>query len=325
MNIAILHGGNGGEQDVSFNSAKVVDCNLKKKNHNTYLIHIDHITWTYNSPENKKYHIDKNDFSLNIEGEKIKFDCVFNAIHGDPGENGRLAGYLEMLDVPFTSSGSISSCITFHKDYSKTIADSLDVPIAKSCSLKKDEQYDIDHISNDFNFPLFVKPCCNGSSIGVSKVKSKDDLKQAIEKAFKADNQIMVEEAVIGKEVACSVYELDGKVRTLPLTDIIPQNDFFDYQAKYEGFAEEITPANVTETEKKSIEALSILLFNAFNCKGFARVDYIITKESIPYFIEVNSIPGLSEESILPQQLQYKGIKLEDFFNYIVMDAIKRK
>lgn len=324
-NIAVLYGGNSGEFDVSVGSGKVVDKYLKESGYNTYRVCIKGRDWYYADDAGQKHPIDKNDFTLSLDGNKISFDCAFNAIHGDPGENGPLEGYFQMMGIPCTSSGMTTSALTFHKNFCNRLVAGYGYVVADSMVVKKGDEYDANEVVEEIGLPCFVKPCSSGSSVGVSKVKSVEDLAAAIDHVFEIDNEAMIESFTEGREFACGIMRVNDTFTVLPLTEIITENEFFDYEAKYEGKSKEITPPeNLPIEAEMQMKSISIELFDLLNCQGFVRFDYILTKEGVPVFLEVNTIPGLSEASIIPQQLTEQGIALKDFFDQIVKDTLNR-
>ena len=312
--IAIVCGGYSGEYEISISSAKVVKKHLDASKYEAYLIVIQKDRWYHLADNGKKTDVDKNDFSVTIEGKKVVFDAVFNAIHGVPGEDGQLLGYLDMLGIPYTSSSFTTSALTFHKDFCKKVAEAAGANIAPSVIINKGESYDAKKIIKTLGLPLFVKPTRNGSSVGVSKVKSEDDFDKAVADAFNAGEQVMCEKFVQGRELACTVMEVKGKTMVLPVTEIVSKNEFFDYDAKYTaGKSDEITPADIDEVAEIEVKATSAMLYDKFECKGFARFDYILTPKQL-VFIEVNIVPGMSEASIMPKQAACMGITLGNLF-----------
>lgn len=320
--IAIICGGYSGEYEISIKSAKVVKNNLSSELYDTYLIVINKDGWFYLSDDDKHYSVDKNDFSITLDDRKITFDAVFNAVHGIPGENGEILGYFEMLKIPYTSSDFTTCALTFNKDLTKVLAASAGATVADSVTINKGEYIDKEDIIKELGLPLFIKPTCNGSSVGVSKVNNADEFDKAVEVAFDAGNQIMCEKYVKGRELACSVIEYKGKMMVLPLTEIVSKNEFFDYEAKYtEGKSDEITPAQLDEFEEIEVKATSAILYERFGCKGFARFDYILNEEGL-FFIEVNIVPGMSEASIMPKQAAEMGISLQRLFEMTLENII---
>ena len=312
--IAIVCGGYSGEYEISISSAKIVKKHLDASKYEAYLIVIQKDRWYHLADNGKKNDVDKNDFSVTVDGKKVVFDAVFNAIHGVPGEDGQLLGYLDMLGIPYTSSSFTTSALTFHKDFCKKVAEAAGANVAPSVIINKGESYNAKKIIKTLGLPLFVKPTRNGSSVGVSKVKSEDDFDKAVADAFNAGEQVMCEKFVQGRELACTVMEVKGKTMVLPVTEIVSKNEFFDYDAKYTaGKSDEITPADIDEVAEIEVKATSAMLYDKFECKGFARFDYILTPKQL-VFIEVNIVPGMSEASIMPKQAACMGITLGNLF-----------
>ena len=288
-NVAIICGGDSGEFEISVKSAHIV---VSKKG------------WYGLLKDGTRVDVDKNDFSISVGGHRTKFDVAFNAVHGEPGENGPLSGYLELMGIPCTSSPLTTCALTFHKDFCKRLVASYGVKVAPSVLINEGEKYDADEIIKQLGLPLFVKPTCNGSSVGVSKVKTAEDLAPAIYTARAAGRQIMCEKFVDGREFGCGAMEFKGKMMVFPLTEICSKNEFFDYEAKYTaGKCEEVTPAQVDEDTEIEIKATTAMLYEKLECKGFVRMDYIVSDEGV-FFIEANIVPGMSEASIIPKQAQ---------------------
>ena len=324
-NIAVVMGGFSPEYEVSMNSGNVVFTNLSKIRFNPYRVVITRDKWVVLDHKGSEHPIDKNDFSTTIDGEKINFDAIFNAIHGAPGEDGPLAGYFDLIGMPQTSSGQFESALTFNKAECSMLLKGQGVNIAEAYYLARHESYNTDEIIAEVGLPCFVKPNRSGSSIGVTKVSQAEDLSAAIEKAFDVDSQVIIEAMVKGVEVGCGVSNHTGKIKALAATDIVPKNDFFDYESKYSGESEEITPARISEASYNQIMEESEFIYESLNLKGLARVDYIVTENGVPFFIEVNTVPGLSEKSILPKQAVYLGISLSDLFDQTVEQALFSK
>lgn len=321
-----MAGGYSGEHVISIQSAKTIEKNLDAELYNVYKIIVTREDWVYEANNGTKTSIDKNDFSLTIKGEKIKFDAVFIAIHGTPGEDGRMQGYLDMLQIPYTTCNSIVSALTFNKSYcNKVVRDFKVVNIANSVHLIKGEPYSVGAILEQIKLPVFVKPNESGSSLGVSMVKSVEELLPAIEKAFKEDDQVLIEEYIEGRELTIGVYRVNGYLHTLPATEIISKNKFFDYEAKYTpGITNEITPAQIDNSIKEQLESKAAYIYRHLNCRGVVRMDFILQKQTNKlYFLEVNTTPGQSENSILPQQVRASGNNLKDFYGALLEDCIK--
>jgi D-alanine-D-alanine ligase len=316
--IAIVCGGNSGEYDISIQSGKVAEKHLDKNKFKEYRIVINKLDWHFKDEKGKKHTVDKADFSLDIDGTKVKFDGVFNAIHGTPGEDGKLQAYFDLLNIPYTSGGVASSALSFNKFYCNHFVRSMGITVADSISLRKGESYQKETVIEALGLPVFVKPVGSGSSVGVSKVNKAEELDTAIQIAFKEDNRILIESFIDGREIACGLVEKGSELIVFPLTEIISKNDFFDYEAKYkEGLAHEITPAKIPEEVEVDIKTTSSFLYRQMDCKGFVRFDYILTNTGL-YFLEVNSIPGMTEASIIPQQAEAYGMNIQELFTIAV-------
>ena len=328
--IALLAGGYSGESVISIQSAKTIWDNLDPEKYEVFTLLIQKDGWWYSEvPWEKLLHfpVDKNDFSLHLPGRDIHFDAAFIAIHGTPGEDGKLQGYLEMLGIPFTSCGAITSAITFNKSFCNKVVGSLGgVRVSHSLHLFKDQPYEIAEILQQVHLPVFVKPNEGGSSIGMSKVNSPQELLPALEKAFLEDNQVLIEEFVKGREITCGLYQTSGRVIALPLTEIISSNAFFDFEAKYSpGKSSEVTPAGISPLLTSRIKENSIRLFQKLNCRGMVRIDYIIEENSDDiFFLEINTMPGQSIQSIVPQQVRESGLSLQDFYSAIIEEVLNK-
>ena len=321
-NIAIIMGGDSSESVISLKSAGVVLKYLDKEKYNAYKVLITKQKWAVVEDENE-FPLDKNDFSTTINGQKIKFDAVFNAIHGTPGEDGKLQGYFELLGIPYSSSGVLGSSLTFSKGTCNAVIKAWGLAnTAKNIVLRKGEKVNDTEIISRLGLPCFVKPNNGGSSFGASKVKSADQLKPALDKAFEHDPEAIIEEFLPGTEVTCGVFRYAGKTTVLPITEIVPKNEFFDFEAKYKGFSEEITPARISKELTDEIQRITGTVFDKLGLKCMARIDFII-KDNIPHLVEVNTTPGLSEESIVPQQARAVGISLTDLFGMMIEESLK--
>jgi len=324
-NIALLAGGYSGEYVISIQTAQTIEKNLDRDLYNVYQVVVTRDGWWYESGDGEKTSVDKNDFSLPLAGGRVVFDAAFIAIHGSPGEDGRIQGYLDMLGVPYTTCNAIVSALTFNKSYCNKVVKAFNVvEIANSFHLIRDEQYSVGNILEKLRLPLFVKPNESGSSLGVSKVKSVEHLLPAIEKAFREDSQVLIEEYIEGRELTVGVYRLRGQVFVLPPTEIVSSNEFFDYEAKYTpGVTNEITPAPIDEKLRDQLETKASYIYRHLNCRGVVRMDFILKRETNKlYFLEVNTMPGQSENSIVPQQVRAAGMKLDDFYNALLEDCL---
>jgi len=321
-NIAILAGGDSSEFPVSMNSAKTIYANLDPWEYNAYLIVVRGTDWHLETEAGEKVPVNKDDFTLTLEGEPIRFDCAFIIIHGTPGENGVLQGYFEMLRIPYTTSGVLASSLTFNKLFSKRYLFRFDTAISHYYLLSQGESWNRENILEITGLPCFVKPNRGGSSFGVTKVTSAEELPDAIEKAFEEDYEVLVEEYLEGTELTCGVIKSGGEEWVFPPTEIVSKNEFFDYEAKYtKGMADEITPARISDELDQRVRQLSSRLYDLFNCRGIVRIDYIYANDRL-YFMEVNTIPGMSAASIVPQQIEAMGYSLEQMFSLAIEDAI---
>jgi D-alanine-D-alanine ligase len=317
-NIAILYGGYSSEYDISVRSSRQIINWLDKNRYNIFPILVSKKGFYY--PDENGIRIDLNDFSIIDNGIKLKFDYAYIIIHGLPGENGLLPGYLEMLGIPHSTCPSLVSALTFNKYFCKLSLQNLSVNLAKSVLLRNNEPINKEKILQKLGLPVFVKPNNGGSSCGTSKVKTKDEFDEALKKAFKEDNEIIIEEFIQGTEVSCGVVKTKSFSAVLPITEIIPKKEFFDYEAKYTpGMSEEITPARIPEKIYKLCQEYTSQIYDFLGCKGVVRIDYIIKNEQI-YFLEINTIPGMSEASIVPQQAAHYGISMTDLLTYIIED-----
>ena len=318
-NIAVMTGGDASEVGISLKSAGVVCKHLNKEKYNVFKVVIEGNDWIVERDNPVKLKINKNDFSFTIEGHKINFDAVFLAIHGTPAEDGKLQGYFDLLKIPYNACGVLQAALTFDKLKTKEYLAPFGIRTAKAILLKREE---FAFTKPEIPLPLFVKPNKNGSSYGVSKVIQEDELLPAIENGFKYDDEILVEEYLQGTEVTCGVITLDGVVTALPITEIRSKGAFFDYKAKYEGNSLEVTPAEIDPVIAQNIQKTSVFIYKKLGFKGICRIDYII-KGTDHYMLEVNSIPGLSEESIVPQQAKAMGISLEKLFDVSIEECLK--
>lgn len=323
--IALLTGGTTGEWVVSVKSAATIAQNIDADLYDVYKIMLNDKGWFYEPADSVKIEIDKNDFSLTLEGRRIKFDGVFIAIHGSPGEDGKLQGYFDMLNIPYTTCNALTSSITMNKGYTKAIVAGIDqLNTAKSIQIFKDGRYDIQKIKQELRLPYFVKPNSGGSSIGMSKVKHADDLESALDKAFHEDTQVLIEEFVSGREFSIGVYSANGEITVLPTTEVIPANEFFDFEAKYTpGATQEITPGNMSEEEYARVHQIIKEVYIKLNCRGVVRIDYFLEHETGKfYFIEINTIPGQTATSFIPQQVAAMGITLKQFYTDLMKETL---
>ncbi|ETZ22868.1 D-alanine--D-alanine ligase [Pedobacter sp. V48] len=323
--IALLTGGTTGEWVVSVKSAATIAQNLDTGKFDVYKIMLTQQGWFYEPADSVKIEVDRNDFSLTIKGRKIMFEGVFIAIHGSPGEDGKLQGYFDMLNIPYTTCDALTSAITMNKGYTKAIVQDIDqLNVAKSAQIFKNVPYNLVQLKKDLKLPYFVKPNNGGSSIGMSKVSHGHDLEAALEKAFHEDNQILIEEFISGREFTVGVVKLDGRIKVLPITEVETAKEFFDFEAKYTpGVATETTPAAVKPETRDRVAKIAEAVYIKLNCRGVVRIDFILTEdEGDFYFIEINTIPGQTSTSFIPQQVAAMGMKLNDFYTKLIKETI---
>jgi D-alanine-D-alanine ligase len=321
--IALVTGGYSGEAEISYKSVITVGNNIDTDKFDVYKIDINPEGWWYLPTNGERQKVRKEDFSITVDGNKINFDAVLLCIHGTPGEDGKLQGYFDMLKIPYTSCDAATSALTFNKRYTVAVAGFGGIAVAKSVILFKNNFQNADEIVSSLQFPVFVKPNNGGSSIGMSKVNEPtEELGVAIEKAFKEDNQVLVEEFIKGREFTIGVFKTKGQIITLPITEVISKNDFFDFEAKYLGKSEEITPAQVDESIADKVRLAAKKAYQLLNCRGIVRIDFIYNEEKrLPYMLEVNTVPGQSEASIIPQQVKAMGWTLKDFYTAVIEEA----
>ncbi|MBC7866667.1 MAG: D-alanine--D-alanine ligase [Gloeobacteraceae cyanobacterium ES-bin-316] len=321
-NIALVTGGYSGEAVISYKSAESILKNIDAAKWNCYLIDIHPLGWFHLTASGEKISVDKNDFSITVDGTKINFDAVLVGLHGTPGEDGKLQGYFDCLHLPYSSCDAATSALTFNKRYTVAVAAFAGLQVAKSMHLFKGDGTTVSEINAQLSLPVFVKPNNGGSSIGMSKVSAQDDLQPALEKAFKEDDQVLVEEFIKGREFTIGVFKSEGKIISLPITEIVTKNDFFDFQAKYEGASEEVTPARVEESIAEKVREAARKAYLVFNCKGVVRIDFIYDEASgHPYMLEINTVPGQSAASLVPQQVVAMGWTLQDFYSALIQEC----
>lgn len=320
-NIALVTGGFSGESVISYKSAETIGNNLDGEKYNIYKIDINQEGWFYIDESGSKYPVEKNDFSITDKEQKVTFDAVLIAMHGTPGEDGKLQGYFDMLKLPYTGCNAATSAITFNKAYTTGVARKAGINVANSVLLFKHTPVPAEVILQQLKLPFFVKPNNGGSSLGMSKVEEAGDLEAAIAKAFNEDNEVLVEEMIQGREFTIGVYKTHNKVVTLPLTEVRKHESqvFFDFEAKYDGKSDEITPADVDESVAGKVRAAATRIYEVFNCKGVVRIDFIFNEtRNEPFMLEINTIPGQSAASIVPQQVKAAGGNLKDFYSILV-------
>ena len=320
--IALLTGGYSGEAVISYLSAASIQKNLDTEKWDVYKIDINPAGWNYLAPGGEKFPVDKNDFSITVAGNKINFDAVLVSLHGTPGEDGKLQGYFDTLNIPYSTCDTATAALTFNKRYTVAVASFAGIHVAKSVHLFKHIPVTTESVLATLALPVFVKPNNGGSSIGMSKVKRADELQAALDKAFKEDDQVLVEEFIKGRELTIGVFKSKGEVIALPITEIIAKNEFFDFEAKYQGASEEITPAKIDEPVAEKIRTAARKAYAVFNCKGIVRIDFIYdTEAGIPYMLEINTVPGQSDASLVPQQVVAMGWTLKQFYTALIEEC----
>ena len=312
-NIAIVMGGYSSEAGISLKSGQVVYENLDKEKYVPHRVHILKDKWVYVDEAERERPVNMADFSATVNGYKIRFDFVFNAIHGHPGEDGTLLAYFDLLDLPHSSASFYQMAVAFNKRDCLSLLKPYGVQTANSVYLNEGDKVDSERIAQKVGLPCFVKPNRAGSSFGISKVYEKDNIEKALEKAFAEDDQVLIEEFLDGTEVSVGVITFRGKIKVMPITEIVTENDFFDYEAKYLGASQEITPARISEVQKQAVEREASRIYSTLQLKGLSRIDFMLVGD-VPYFIELNMVPGLSAESILPKQAEVAGMSLTELF-----------
>lgn len=327
-NIALMAGGYSGEYEVSINSAKNIAAELDAGKYKVYTILVNRSNWFYASPGGENIEVNKNDFSIEVAGEKIKFDAAFITIHGTPGEDGKLQGYLDMLGIPYNNCGAATSAITMNKAYTKAIVNGIkDLHVAGSVQVFRGQKETIETQVEHLKLPWFIKPNNGGSSVGMSKVNVKEALPGALEMAFAEDEQVLVEEFIKGREFSIGIVKFEGETIVLPATEIISSKEFFDFEAKYTpGISKEITPANLSEAQNERIKRVVKEAYRVLNCKGMTRIDFILQEATDDfYFIEINTTPGQSAASLIPQQVRAAGMDLGEFYGKLIEEALKER
>ncbi len=319
--IALVTGGFTGESVISLKSAAVVEKTIDRALYEVFTIYIYPGDWYYLTPSGEKIAVDLNDFSLQLGDKKITFDGVFTILHGSPGEDGKLAGYFDLLGIPYTTCDQLTSAITMNKGYTKAIVQTIsELQVARSMQLFEQEPTAASRIQEELQLPLFIKPNNGGSSIGMTKVKTWEDLQEALDKAFAEDSQVLVEEFVSGREFSVGIFKEKGQITVLPATEIVSSREFFDYEAKYvPGVCEEITPGRMNSEEVARVERIAKKVYAVLNCKGAVRIDYFLQEDTGAfYFIEINTVPGQTETSLISQQVRAMGMEVSLFYTLLI-------
>ena len=322
LRIALLAGGDSSEREIALNSAHQISEALNREKYDVKVIDLHHRSWAY-TENGKRYEMDKNDFSLTVEGVRYEFDYALIIIHGTPGEDGKLQGYLDMMGIPYSSCSQVSSTITFDKVSTKRAVKERGINVAKEIFLHKGDTVDAEAIVAELGLPLFVKPNASGSSFGVTRVTEKEQIAEAVRLAFTESEEVLIEECITGREFGCGVLITKNKRLVLPITEIVSKNAFFDYEAKYTaGMSDEITPAPISEEWAEMMSHDAVEAYKACRCRGIVRIDFIVTEEGKAYLIEVNAIPGMSSGSIVPKQARTAGISLGELYDWVIEDTM---
>jgi len=318
-NIAIVAGGDSSEYEVSMRSAEGLYSFIDKDRYNLYIVTIQKGDWKVQMPDGSIKDIDKNDFSFQSgNGNKIKFDYAYITIHGRPGEDGRLQGYFDMLDIPYSSCGVLAGALTFNKFINNQFLKSQGINVSDSIRLTKGQTVETKDIINKLKLPVFVKPNDGGSSFGVTKVKDASQMQPAIEKAFAEGDEVIIESFVKGTEVTCGCYKTKSKQIVFPITEVVTENEFFDYNAKYNGEVQEITPARISAELTATIQQETLKIYDIIGARGIIRIDYIIPENSSPVLLEVNTNPGMTATSFIPQQIKAANLDIKNVMTEII-------
>jgi D-alanine-D-alanine ligase len=324
-NIAIVAGGDSSEVVVSLKSAAGIYSFMDKDRYNLYIVTIVGQLWQVEISETEKLAIDRNDFSFVQNGSKVCFDFAYITIHGTPGENGILQGYFDLIGMPYSCCGVLAAAVTFNKFTCNQYLKGFGVKVSESMVLRKGQTVTSQEVADKLGFPCFVKPNVGGSSFGVTKVKTLAEVQPAIEKAFAEGEEVMIEAFLAGTEITCGIYKTKQKSLVLPITEVVSQNEFFDFDAKYKGQVEEITPARLSETVTNRVQQLTSAIYDILGCKGIVRIDYIISEGDVINLLEVNTTPGMTATSFIPQQVRAAGIDIKDVMTDIIENELTRK
>jgi D-alanine-D-alanine ligase len=315
-NIALVTGGYTGEYVISVASAKIAEKHIDASKYNVFKIVIDAKKWVHETAEDQEIMVDRSDFTLKINRKKVKFDAALIILHGVPGEDGKLQGYFDMLGIPYTSCDAATSALTMNKRFTVAVAHFSGIKTAKSLHIFKDHPLSTEAILRDLSLPVFVKPNSGGSSIGMSRVEKAEDLAAALEKGFKEDTQLLVEQFIKGREFTVGVMRTRGENVVFPIIEIRPKKSFFDFEAKYEGASEELIPAPIDENQANILRGAASKVYQILNCRGIVRIDFIWNDiDNQPYMLEVNTVPGQTEQSLVPQMVREHGWTMTDFYS----------
>ena len=321
-NIAIVAGGDSSELEVSLKSASGLNSFMDKDRYNIFIVTIVGKIWQVELPGDEKIIIDKNDFSFSKKGVKTLFDFAYITIHGTPGENGILQGYFDLIGLPYSCCGVLSAALTFNKFTCNTYLKSFGVKVAESLVLRAGQSVTEKEVADKIGFPCFVKPNVGGSSFGVTKVKTIDQVQPAIARAFAEGAEVMIEAFLEGTEITCGIYKTSSKAQVLPVTEVVSENEFFDFDAKYKGQVQEITPARISTSLTERVQKLTSAIYDILGCKGIVRIDYIISEGEVINLLEVNTTPGMTTTSFIPQQVAAAGLDIKDVMTEIIENEL---
>jgi len=321
-NIAIVAGGDSSEVVVSLKSAAGLYSFMDKDKYNLFIVTMVGRIWQVEWSETEKIAIDKNDFSFVRAGQKTNFDFAYITIHGTPGENGILQGYFELINLPYSCCGVLAAAITFNKFTCNQYLKGFGVKVSESLLIRSGQIVSDEDVAQKIGFPCFVKPNVGGSSFGVTKVKSMDQVQGAIAKAFEEGDEVMIEAFMAGTEITCGIYKTKQKTVVLPITEVVPENEFFDFDAKYKGQVQEITPARISNELTERVQKLTSAIYDILGCKGIVRIDYIISDEDVINLLEVNTTPGMTATSFIPQQIKAAGMDIQDVMTEIIENEL---
>lgn len=324
-NIAIVAGGDSSEVVVSLKSASGIYSFMDQDRYGLFIVTLIGKVWSVEIPGREKISIDKNDFSFMLDGKKETFDFAYITIHGTPGENGILQGYFDLIGLPYSSCGVLASAITFNKFTCNQFLKGFGVKISEAMLLRKGQEASDDQVEAAVGFPCFVKPNVGGSSFGVTKVKSRNEVQPAIRKAFEEGDEVMIESFMKGTEITCGMYKTSYKTVVFPITEVVPENEFFDFDAKYKGQVQEITPARISDDLTRRVQQLTAAIYDILGCKGIVRIDYIITEGGVINLLEVNTTPGMTPTSFIPQQVRAAGLDIRDVMTEIIEEELSHR
>ena len=324
LKVALLAGGDSSEREIALQSAQQIASVLDSTKYDVKVIDLHHRNMTYTDANGQQWEVDKNDFSLTVAGVKTVFEYALIIIHGTPGEDGKLQGYLDIMGIPYSSCSQTSSAITFDKISTNRAVAGRGINLAREIFVNKGESVDAQAVVEQLGLPLFVKPNASGSSFGVTKVTAVEQIAAAIEAAFAESDSVLIEECIVGREMGCGVVVTADREILLPITEIVSKRDFFDFEAKYTaGLSDEITPAPISDGIRAKLNRMTLEAYRACRCSGIVRIDFIVTEAGEPYMIEINSIPGMSSGSIVPKQVRAAGMTLGELYDIVIEDSLK--